>query len=80
MYIYLCNNALETELKMISMYVAQKLLAELLRFMENIKGIKKKKARKEKKRKGKINLPQTEHSNFTLVYKTHGDFTLLSSP
>lgn len=51
MYIYLCNNALETELKMISMYVAQKLLAELLRFMENIKGIKKKRARKEKKRK-----------------------------
>lgn len=51
MYIYLCSNALETELKMISIHVAQKFLAELLRFMENIKGMKKKKARKDKKRK-----------------------------
>lgn len=54
MYIYLCSNALETELKMISIYVAQKYLAELLMFMENIKRIKKKKARKDKKRKNEL--------------------------
>lgn len=54
MYIYLCSNALETELKMISIYVAQKYLAELLMFMENVKRIKKKKARKDKKRKNEL--------------------------
>lgn len=54
MYIYLCSNALETKLKMISIYVAQKYLAELLKFMENIKRIKKKKARKDKKRKNEL--------------------------
>lgn len=54
MYIYLCSNALETELKMISIYVAQSFLAELLRFMENTKGIKKKKVRKDKQRKNEL--------------------------
>lgn len=37
MYTYLYSNALEIELKIISIYVAQKILAELLRFMEDIK-------------------------------------------
>lgn len=58
MYIYLCSNALETELKMISIYVAHRFLAELLRFMGDIKAIKKKKRKRISN--GKMNLPQTE--------------------
>lgn len=41
-YIYLCSNALEKDFQMVSIYVTQRFLAELLQFTENIKRIKKK--------------------------------------
>lgn len=40
MCIYLCSNALETDFQMVSIYVAQRFLAELLPFIEDTKGIK----------------------------------------
>lgn len=48
MYIHLCSNALEIArfsslgFQIVSIYVAQRFLAELLQFVEDIKGIKKK--------------------------------------
>lgn len=61
MYIHLCSNALETGFQMVSIYVAQRFLAELLQFIEDIKRIKKKsKKLQDKQREKELEEQETE--------------------
>lgn len=83
MYIYLCSNALDTDFQMVSIYVAQRFLAELLQFIEDIKGIKKKSKKwQDKQSEKELATGWTRkrcHENFILAYKIHAASTVSPS-
>lgn len=83
MYIHLCSNALETGFQIVSIYVAQRFLAELLQFVEDIKGIKKKSKKwQDKQREKELATDWTRkrcQANFIIVYKNHGASTVSPS-